>query len=156
MPFIQVKLRRGTAITWSADNTLLGAGEMGIETDTNQFKIGDGVLRWNALPYGGLQGPTGVTGELGPTGAEGIATNTGATGPTGDTGPLGTGPTGVTGPTGETGSTGPLGTGPTGTTGPTGLNGKDIYGSTGTPSPSLGVIGDLYIDFSTGLLWQKE
>lgn len=133
MPFIQVKLRRGTAITWSADNTFLGAGEMGIETDTNQFKIGDGVRRWNALPYGGLQGPTGVTGPLGPTGAEGIATNTGATG-----------------------STGPLGTGPTGTTGPTGLNGKDIFGSTGAPAPSLGVIGDLYIDFSTGLLWQKE
>ena len=35
---------------------------MALETDTDQFKIGDGVTAWNALPYGGIQGPTGPTG----------------------------------------------------------------------------------------------
>ena len=59
MPFIQFQFRRGTASEWSSasPNPVLAAGEMGIETDTNLFKIGDGVLDWNALPYGGLQGP---------------------------------------------------------------------------------------------------
>jgi hypothetical protein len=33
---------------------------MGIETDTNQFKLGDGSLPWNSLPYGGIQGPPGT------------------------------------------------------------------------------------------------
>lgn len=33
---------------------------MGIETDTNQFKIGNGTSTWNTLPYGGLQGPPGT------------------------------------------------------------------------------------------------
>jgi hypothetical protein len=61
MPFIQLQFRRGTALEWSSTlpNPILAAGELGIETDTNQFKIGDGVLTWNALPYGGLQGPPG-------------------------------------------------------------------------------------------------
>ena len=48
---------------------------MGIETDTELFKIGDGVTRWNVLRYGGLHGPTGTTGPTGPTGI------TGSTGP---------------------------------------------------------------------------
>jgi hypothetical protein len=38
---------------------------LAIETNTNQFKIGDGVTPWSLLPYGGLQGPTGVTGPAG-------------------------------------------------------------------------------------------
>ena len=54
-------------------NPILALAEMGMETDTNQFKIGDGVTRWNSLPYGGLRGWTG---------------NTGATGVTGNTGPV--------------------------------------------------------------------
>jgi hypothetical protein len=49
----------------------LAEAEMAIETDTNLFKIGDGVLAWNALPYGGLEGSTGPTGYTGATGATG-------------------------------------------------------------------------------------
>jgi hypothetical protein len=41
----------------------LASGEMGIELDTHTFKIGDGVIRWNQLPYGGLQGPPGPAGN---------------------------------------------------------------------------------------------
>jgi hypothetical protein len=71
MPFIQLQFRRGTALQWStADpNPILAAGEMGIETDTDRFKIGDGTTIWNSLPYGGLQGDTGPTGYTGATGA---------------------------------------------------------------------------------------
>lgn len=60
MPFIQLQFRRGVASRWASSNPVLAAGEMGIESDTNQFKIGDGLTSWNALPYGGLQGPPGA------------------------------------------------------------------------------------------------
>lgn len=42
---------RGTASAWSSANTVLGAGEIGIETDTNKMKIGDGTTAWNSLGY---------------------------------------------------------------------------------------------------------
>jgi len=88
MPAIQIQFRRGTAVRWSTNNSLLAIAEMGIETDTSQFKIGDGIRHWNDLPYGGLQGPTGLTGptgqgDTGPSGPAGDTGSTGATGPTG-------------------------------------------------------------------------
>jgi hypothetical protein len=43
--------RRGSASQWTTANTVLAAGEMGFETDTNKFKIGDGLTEWNNLPY---------------------------------------------------------------------------------------------------------
>jgi hypothetical protein len=43
--------RRGTASQWTAANTVLSAGEIGFETDTNKFKIGNGSTAWNSLPY---------------------------------------------------------------------------------------------------------
>lgn len=43
--------RRGTATQWTSANTVLAAGEFGVETDTGQFKIGDGTTAWNTLPY---------------------------------------------------------------------------------------------------------
>lgn len=52
-----IQLRRDTAANWSSVNPILAQGEMGIETDTNQFKIGDGSQTWSALSYGGLVGP---------------------------------------------------------------------------------------------------
>lgn len=48
-----IKLRRGTAAQWESINPILAAGEMGIETDTNSFKFGNGTLAWLALPYAG-------------------------------------------------------------------------------------------------------
>jgi len=59
MANIQILFRRDPAATWTSANPILGSGEMGIETDTSLFKIGDGVTAWNSLPYGGLQGPAG-------------------------------------------------------------------------------------------------
>jgi hypothetical protein len=131
MPNIQLQFRRGTAAEWTSANPTLASGEMGIETDTNRFKLGTGLVAWNSLAYGGIAGPTGFTGNTGPTGDTGpigaTSTITGPTGWTGNTGPTGgtstvTGPTGFTGPTGNTGPTGPTSTvtGPTGATGPAG------------------------------------
>jgi len=64
MPTIQLQFRRGTATEWSNANTVLAAGEMGIETGTNLFKIGNGTTAWNSLSYGGLQGAAGPVGAL--------------------------------------------------------------------------------------------
>lgn len=43
--------RRASAATWTSLNPVLLAGELGIEKDTDRFKIGDGVTAWNDLPY---------------------------------------------------------------------------------------------------------
>jgi hypothetical protein len=47
--------RRGTAAQWISTNAgagpVLNAGEMGWESDTNKFKIGDGVNNWTSLDY---------------------------------------------------------------------------------------------------------
>ena len=43
--------RRGTAEQWESVNPVLAAGEIGFETDTNKFKIGDGVNDWETLVY---------------------------------------------------------------------------------------------------------
>lgn len=90
MPNIQFQFRRGTASEWSTANPVLANGEMGIETNTNQFKIGNGSTAWNSLAYGGLLGATGLTGATG-IGATGATGAQGATGITGATGAAGAG-----------------------------------------------------------------
>ncbi len=70
---IQIQFRRGLANEWTSINPILAEGEMGIETDTDLFKLGNGILNWNDLPYGGLQGPQGDVGPEGPIGAGNIA-----------------------------------------------------------------------------------
>jgi len=47
----RVRARRGTAAAWTAANPVLGFGEIGVETDTHRFKVGDGTLTWSALSY---------------------------------------------------------------------------------------------------------
>lgn len=54
---ITIQLRRDTQANWNTINPILAQGEMALETDTDQFKIGDGILTYSALPYGGIQGP---------------------------------------------------------------------------------------------------
>ena len=43
--------RRGTAEQWNTANPILAAGEIGFETDTGAFKIGNGSSTWSALKY---------------------------------------------------------------------------------------------------------
>jgi hypothetical protein len=84
MTITRIQMRRGTAANWTAVNPTLYSGEIGVESDTLQMKIGNGSTTWNSLPYFvGEQGPAGPTGPTGATGA------TGPQGPQGDPGPPG-------------------------------------------------------------------
>lgn len=89
---VQIQLRNDTAANWTSANPILAVGEIGIETDTDKFKVGNGINTWSARPYGGIVGPQGIQGIQGETGPTGPA---GATGPQGEPGPIG--PTGATG-----------------------------------------------------------
>jgi hypothetical protein len=51
--------RRGTAAEWTAANTVLATGEIGFETDTNRFKVGNGTTPWNSRGYA-APAPTAV------------------------------------------------------------------------------------------------
>ena len=48
---VRQQQRRGTAAQWTSANPILSAAEIGYETDTNKFKIGDGTNRWSTLSY---------------------------------------------------------------------------------------------------------
>jgi len=53
----RIQVRRGTSTQWTAAQTALGStpilvqGEIGFETETGHFKIGDGTSLWSTLPY---------------------------------------------------------------------------------------------------------
>jgi hypothetical protein len=169
MPFIQLQIRRDSLANWISNNPILASGEMAINLDTYQYKLGDGIKTWIQLPYAGIAGPTGtpgisisnatgatgVTGSIGPTGLTGPTgiSSTGVTGSirvgfTGFTGPTGLSATGQTGATGTIGSTGHTGaTGSTGATGPTGQAGSaGSRGATGPVGVETGATGS----FATG------
>lgn len=57
---VNIQLRRGTAAEWTSANPTLMQGEMGYETDTQKYKIGNGSTAWNSLSYGGLIGTVGL------------------------------------------------------------------------------------------------
>lgn len=83
---IKFQLRRSISSNWTSTNPILQAGEPGFESDTYKLKIGDGITRWNLLPYisgqvqQGATGPQGLQGIQGPQGIQGL---TGSTGPQG-------------------------------------------------------------------------
>lgn len=53
----QMKQRSDTMANWAAQNPVLLAGELGIVSDDpNLYKVGNGILAWNALPYRGFDG----------------------------------------------------------------------------------------------------
>ena len=161
---VKIQFRRSTAAEWTSANPTLSIGELGLETDTGKFKVGNGVNNWNTLTYSsGTTGPAGSV-SVGTTttsaaGGNASVSNSGTstaatlnfTIPRGSTGPTGpTGPTGAVGPTGPsvTGPTGPVSTepstvtGPTGAVGPTGATGaaSTVPGPTG-PAGSTGPTG---------------
>ena len=47
----RMQQRKGTAAQWAASDPILNAGEIGWESDTNKFKIGDGINHWDDLTY---------------------------------------------------------------------------------------------------------
>lgn len=64
MAIIQIQLRNDTASNWTSANPTLLSGEIGIETDTLKFKIGNGSTAWNSLAYNvALPSQTGNSGK---------------------------------------------------------------------------------------------
>lgn len=59
----RIQFRRDTKANWASVNPVLMEGEIGLETDTNHIKIGDGSTAWNSLDYG--IGITNITQETG-------------------------------------------------------------------------------------------
>jgi hypothetical protein len=47
----RMQQRRGTAQQWTTADPILNAGEIGFESDTNKFKVGDGINHWADLTY---------------------------------------------------------------------------------------------------------
>lgn len=60
----RIQLRRDTSANWTSVNPVLADGEIGLEQDTGQFKIGNGTVAWSSLPYGGMQGPSPIWGNI--------------------------------------------------------------------------------------------
>ncbi len=60
----RIQLRRDTAANWVSANPVLRAGEIGIETDTLKFKIGNGST-WTATTSYANVTPSGLTNSLG-------------------------------------------------------------------------------------------
>ena len=85
MSYIQFQLRRGLASEWTSANPVLAVGELGLETDTRLYKIGDGSTRWNTLAYGSLGGNTPSAVHI-TTSTAASSTNTGALTVTGGVG----------------------------------------------------------------------
>ena len=47
----KIQFRRDTASNWTSVNPTLSQGELGYETDTTKYKIGDGTTVWTGLAY---------------------------------------------------------------------------------------------------------
>jgi hypothetical protein len=62
---IRIQLRRDTAANWTSSNPTLRAGEIGIETDTLKFKIGNGSSTWTQITTYANVTPSGLSSSLG-------------------------------------------------------------------------------------------
>lgn len=60
-------IKNDSAENWTTKNPVLLKGELGIEIDTNLFKIGDGLTAWTALPYANESAPAQATYQAIPT-----------------------------------------------------------------------------------------
>lgn len=60
-------IRNDSAENWTTKNPVLLKGELGIEIDTNLFKIGNGTSAWAALPYANESAPAETTYQAIPT-----------------------------------------------------------------------------------------
>lgn len=125
---IRVRHKRMPASEWARSDFVLYDGELGIESDTGNVKVGNGNDRFSALQYlTGPKGDRGDRGETGPRGADGVMRFEELTSQQRESlrGPQGnTGPAGPAGPRGPEGQRGPQGLpGPIGPQGPRGADG---------------------------------
>lgn len=131
---VRVQHKRMSASDWASSSLVLLDGELGIESDTGNVKVGNGRDRFSALQYlTGPKGDRGERGETGPRGADGVMRFEALTSEQRESlrGPQGnTGPAGPAGPRGPEGQRGPQGLpGPTGPQGPRGADGVVRYDS---------------------------
>ena len=61
---IRIQLSRDTAANWTSSNPVLRAGELGIETDTLKFKIGNGSSTWTQITTYANVTSTGLSNSL--------------------------------------------------------------------------------------------
>lgn len=64
MAFKRILLRRDTSSNWTSGNAVLASGEIGYETNTGKFKIGNGSTAWTSLTYSGTDISTAVLNDL--------------------------------------------------------------------------------------------
>ena len=95
----KIQFRRDTTANWTANNPTLSQGEMGLETDTGKFKVGNGTDAWAALVHS--SGAQGIQGEQGIQGVQGIQGERGLQGEQGEQGIQGV--QGIKGDTGDQG-----------------------------------------------------
>ncbi|HZJ99787.1 MAG TPA: hypothetical protein VFC79_07260 [Tissierellaceae bacterium] len=57
----KIQLRRDTEANWDTNNPVLASGEIGIATDQDLFKIGNGIDAWNSLKYASAPMGTSAT-----------------------------------------------------------------------------------------------
>jgi hypothetical protein len=60
MSSTRIQIRRDTATNWHNVNPQLASGEIGFETDTGKFKIGNGTNIWRTLEYASIL-PSGIS-----------------------------------------------------------------------------------------------
>ena len=61
---VRIQLRRDTAANWTSSNPVLRAGEVGIETDTLKFKVGNGTSTWTQITGYANVTPSSLTSSL--------------------------------------------------------------------------------------------
>jgi hypothetical protein len=160
----KIQVRRDTAANWTAANPVLSSGEIGVETDTQKMKTGNGVTSWTSLIYtgsntgsgSGTQGATGAQGATGSgtQGAQG-ATGSGTQGAQGATGSGTQGVQGVQGPAGSGGS-GSGAQGAQGIQGTTGTTSTDQIKAISIPSPTSSDIFTIFYTKSSATLTKIE
>ena len=64
----RLQQRRDTAANWTSNNPTLAGGEIGYETDTKKFKVGDGSTAWTSLSYAAAGTVTSITAGTGLSG----------------------------------------------------------------------------------------
>lgn len=57
----RIQFRRDSAANWELHNPILADGEIGINKDTKQFKLGDGLTTWKDLEYSSSAGISNTT-----------------------------------------------------------------------------------------------
>jgi len=65
MAFKRILLRRDTAALWTSGNPTLASGEIGYESNTGKYKIGDGSTAWTSLSYSNTNLPDASINDLG-------------------------------------------------------------------------------------------